>query len=336
MDYTEKILYYMNLFLVAEQRSSDKAAPFKVRAYENAIEAVKYFDKPIRDEADVKEITGIGDKIRKKMIEIVQTGNLKEAEGLEDVEKVRNDLLNVFGIGPKIADDFIKNYNIKSIEDLQSMALDNPDMFTKGQLMGLAFYSDFKQRIPRKEMMEHENFLREFFLELVPEFSITIAGSYRRGEATSGDVDVLLTYHGLTYNQAVSKFTYCIDKLLEYDYIIGSLAKGKTKFLGVCRFDEELPARRIDIVLTKPEEFACALLYFTGSQKFNVSFRKVAILKGYTLNEHQLTKTDKNSDSKEVPIFKTEKDIFKFLGIVWQEPHQRVGPVEVILPVSMI
>lgn len=336
MDYTERILYYMNLFLVAEQRSSDKVAPFKVRAYENAIEAVKNFDKPIETEGNVKEITGIGDKVRRKMIEIVHTGNLKEAEGLEDVEEVYNELQGVFGIGPKYAYDLIYTHKVKSVEDVQQMALDNPDMFTKGQLMGLAFYSDFKQRIPRKEMVEHESFLREFFLELVPEFSITVVGSYRRGETSSGDVDILLTYNGLTNNQANAKFEYCINKLLEYDYIIGSLAKGNTKFLGICKLKEKLPARRIDILLTRPDEFACALLYFTGSKNFNVNFRKVAILKGYTLNEHRLKKTDEKSDSPSVPSFKTEKDVFKFLGIVYQEPHERAGPVQMVLPVSMI
>jgi DNA polymerase beta len=185
-------------------------------------------------------------------------------------------------------------------------------------------------------MVEHETFLREFFLELVPEFSITVVGSYRRGETSSGDVDILLTYNGLTNNQANAKFEYCINKLLEYDYIIGSLAKGNTKFLGICKLKEKLPARRIDILLTRPDEFACALLYFTGSKNFNVNFRKVAILKGYTLNEHRLKKTDEKSDSPSVPSFKTEKDVFKFLGIVYQEPHQRVGPVQMVLPVSMI
>lgn len=336
MDYTEKILHYMNLFLAAEQRSSDKAAPFKVRAYENAIEAVKNFDKPIKTEVDVKEIVGIGDKIRRKMIEIVRTGKLQEAEGLEQVEEVYNELQEIFGIGPKYAYDLIYTHKVKSVEDVQQMAVDNPGMFTKGQLMGLAFYSDFRKRIPRKEMVKHETFLREFFLELVPQFSITVAGSYRRGEPSSGDIDILLTYHGLTQKQAGKKFEYCINKLLEYDYIIGSLAKGKSKFLGVCRLEDDLPARRIDILLTNPDEFACALLYFTGSQKFNVNFRNVALLKGYRLNEHRLTKTDKDSDSPKVPSFKTEKDIFKFLGIVWQEPNERVGPVQMVLPVSMI
>lgn len=336
MDYTEKILYYMNLFLESERKSSDKVAPFKVRAYENAIEAVKSFVKPIQTEEDVLQIKGIGDKIRRKMIEIVNTGNLREAEKIQNMEKIHEELRGVFGIGNKIASNLIETYNVKSIEDVQQLALDNPHIFTQGQLMGLAYYSDFKRRIPRDEMQEHESILREFFLSLVPEFSITIAGSYRRGESSSGDIDVLLTYHGLTSKQASEKFSYCIDKLLEYDYIIGSLAKGKTKFLGVCQLGENLPARRIDILLTKPEEFATALLFFTGSKNFNVNFRKVALLKGYTLNEHRLQKIDESFPTPKVPLFKTERDIFNFLGIVYQEPSERVGPVQMVLPVSMI
>lgn len=331
MDYTDRILYYMKLFLVHVERGNDKAKQFKIRAYEKAIEAVKYFGKPIQTVSDVMEIQGIGDKIRRKMIEIVETNYLVEAEGLEDVEKVREDLLKVHGIGSKKADQLIEEYNIRSIAELQDMALRMPDFFTESQILGLAYYSDLIQRIPRKEMMEHEVFLREFFLELVPEFSITIVGSYRRGESSSGDIDILLTYHGINYNEALDRFSTCINELLKKDYIVGVLAKGKTKFLGICQLHRLATARRIDILLTPPEELACALLYFTGSKNFNVNFRKIALLKGYTLNEHRLSKL-KNFDVPNPPKFETEKDVFDFLGIVYQSPEMRIGPVDIFHP----
>jgi DNA polymerase beta len=339
MDYTDKIIEILNLFLIKEQQSSDTAAPFKVRAYKNAIKFISEYNKPIHTKEDVDDVqfyTGkksFGDKIRDKLYEIVETGQLEEAKGLKAPESVRDELLNIYGIGPVKADELINQFGIKSLDDLRALALKDRTLLTEAQLMGLAFYSDLIQRIPRNEMMEHEKYIREFFLEYAPEFSLTIVGSYRREESTSGDVDILLTYHDVNYEQAKLKFSECLDMLIEEEYIIGTLAKGKSKFMGLVQlFDDNdsYKVRRMDILLTKPEEFACALLYFTGSQKFNVNFRNVAILKGYTLNEHRLKKKDEDSNIPEPPYFKTEKDIFDFLGIKYLHPNERVGDIELL------
>jgi DNA polymerase/3'-5' exonuclease PolX len=105
--------------------------------------------------------------------------------------------------------------------------------------------------------------------------------------------------------------------------------------MGIVQLDPFSLARRLDILLTKPSEFILSLLYFTGSQKFNISFRRLANIKGYTLNEHFLTKLvwDKDSSfSKErldPPIFETEKDVFDFLRVKYLTPFERTGEIEV-------
>ncbi len=345
MDYTGKIIEILNLFLVKEQQSVDTAAPFKVRAYKSAIKAISDYKQPIRTKEDVDAVryyTGkkaFGDKIRDKLYEIVETGNLESAKGLKMSESVRDELLAIYGIGPVKADERINQYGVKSLDDLRTLVLKDETLLTESQTLGLAFYSDLIQRIPRYEMLEHDKYIREFFLEFAPEFTLTIAGSYRREEATSGDIDVLLTYHDMTYEQAKIKFSECIDMLIKEEYIIGTLAKGKIKFMGLSQLfndyelDEPLnlyKVRRIDILLTKPEEFAYALLFFTGSQKFNITFKNVAIKKGYTLNEHRLKKIDENSNVPEPPYFKTEKDIFDFLGIKYLHPKDRIEDVELL------
>jgi DNA polymerase (family 10) len=84
----------------------------------------------------------------------------------------------------------------------------------------------------------------------------------------------------------------------------------------------------MDILLTMPEEIACALLYFTGSKEFNEQFRKASLVKGYTLNEHRLKKVNDSLPIPDVPIFYDEKDVFNFLGIKYQSPEERIGPIE--------
>jgi DNA polymerase/3'-5' exonuclease PolX len=216
---------------------------------------------------------------------------------------------------------------------LREIVLKNPEFLTEAQTLGLAFYSDLIQRIPRLEMMEHERYIREFFEARAPEFIITIVGSYRRGEPTSGDVDVLVSFHSLTYEQARDKFSAVIEELMNDEYCVGTLSSGKTKYMGIVQLAGESLARRLDILLTRPEEFALSLLYFTGSQKFNIEIRKLARLKGYTRNEHKLSILPDFKD-KGIPtppeIFTNEKHIFDFLGVKYLSPSERIGEIQII------
>jgi DNA polymerase/3'-5' exonuclease PolX len=62
-------------------------------------------------------------------------------------------------------------------------------------------------------------------------------------------------------------------------------------------------------------------LYFTGSDKFNIQFRKKALERGYTLNEHALTPV--REGVPEVPLMADEKEIFAFLGMEYVPPEKR-------------
>ena len=114
-------------------------------------------------------------------------------------------------------------------------------------------------------------------------------------------------------------------------YIIDILALGDKKCMAFVKLGNK--ARRLDLLITPEKEYAYALLYFTGSDQFNVEFRKYALTKGYTLNEHTLLKKDLKS--KDVPEIKTEKDIFDFLGLVYKEPIERINEDSVVRKLTM-
>jgi DNA polymerase/3'-5' exonuclease PolX len=80
--------------------------------------------------------------------------------------------------------------------------------------------------------------------------------------------------------------------------------------------------------MTPDEEYAYALLYFTGSDRFNVAFRQYTLDRGYSLNEHTLTKV--RDGVKEVPYMESEKDIFKFIGLRYIEPSKRIDSKQII------
>jgi DNA polymerase/3'-5' exonuclease PolX len=116
-------------------------------------------------------------------------------------------------------------------------------------------------------------------------------------------------------------FVETISLLKDTNYIVDSLAKGPKKFNGYVRLDEGYKARRLDLLMTPEEEFAYAILYFTGSQNFNVAFRRYAQEKGYTINEHTMKPVHERVAP--VPKMKKEEDIFAFLGLKYVKPENR-------------
>lgn len=300
---------------------------FPARAYKTAMEAIQAIPGPIVSVDNVKGVKGVGAKILLKIEEIISTGSLRAAtEARAELPLNALDALQgVHGIGPVKARELIDS-GLTTIEQLRAASAANAKLLTTAQKLGLKYYEDSQQRIPRAEMAEHENTI---LTGLDVRFEGTIVGSYRRGAESSGDIDVLLTLPDeLTAEEQGELFVEMVSLFKEADYIVDTLSSGSTKFLGYCRVDEEHPVRRLDLLMIPQSEYACAILYFTGSQQFNVAFRSYALDKGYTLNEHRLQAT--KAGVHPVPAFTKEKDIFDFLGLQYVEPTMRRGAADIV------
>ena len=109
--------------------------------------------------------------------------------------------------------------------------------------------------------------------------------------------------------------------------------------MAICRRDKTSVARRVDLLMTPEEEYAYSILYFTGSDRFNVAFRQHALEKGYTLNEHALTVVNPSTkaakppsehtltivdEKAKPPPMESEEDIFRFLGLRYVLPTDRI------------
>jgi len=158
-----------------------------------------------------------------------------------------------------------------------------------------------------------------------------VVGSYRRGAEDSGDVDVLVTYpEGVSAAVALKGFKKVVQAMRESGLLLETLAEGPKKFMGIVRqgASTEGPARRLDMLLTPPDEFGFAVLYFTGSDRFNVGMRAYVMTQGWSLNEHGLTRVNVESGAEgaaEAPSLRTERSIFEFFKVPYVEPRDRVA-----------
>jgi NAD-dependent DNA ligase/DNA polymerase/3'-5' exonuclease PolX len=286
--------------------------PFRARAYQKAQETIMAFPADILSPEQLKGKPGIGATIMEKLEEYVNTGTLKVLE--REKNNPVNILAEVYGIGPKKAKELVDN-GITSIQQLR----ENQDLLNDIQKVGLQYYEDILARIPRAEVEQYESIVAAEFKKIATQKSqFEIVGSYRRGAQSSGDIDMIIT----SDNSKV--FVNLIDALIKKGIILEVLSRGPTKCLVIARIPGSPTARRVDFLYTNPEEFPFAILYFTGSKIFNTVMRHVALEKGFTMNEHGINKMDNKKKGEKVShSFKTEKDIFDFLGLEFKAPQDR-------------
>lgn len=280
---------------------------------------------------DIAEVAGKG-KIADKVREIIDTGALGAAQRARENTDVGayDALLKVYGVGPVKAKALI-SAGITSIDGLREAVAIQPGLLTDAQKVGLEYYEDILERIPRAEMELHEQVVIDAIDPVL--MDATVVGSYRRGAENSGDIDVLISMPSSIRPALIAQhFAEYVERLVEVGYIEAVLAQGATKCLAVCRLPpvdgEPSIARRLDLLMIPRDQYAYALLYFTGSDRFNVAMRGWALEKGYTMNEHKMTVVKEGVI--EPPYMAREQDIFYFLGLKWVEPTCRVDGDQVV------
>lgn len=287
-----------------------KREHYRSRAYRNAAEAIRNHCEIIESGAQAqRDIKGIGKSIGAKIDEMIATGKLSiiQDRPKEEIEKenVAKIFEGIYGVGPVTAGKWY-NQGYRTLEDLKLIY----STFTDAQKLGYYYYYHLKQRIPRVEMDQIKAVIDGISRKLG--ITYEICGSYRRGEATSGDIDCLIK-GGPDVNLAVM-----VTELVNGGYIVGHLAIGDSKYMGIMKLDKNSNARRIDLMVVPPESWPYATLYFTGSKGLNVIMRSKALDLGLSMNEYGMVDHRDNS----FPA-RTEQDIFRYLGMGYLEPTQR-------------
>ena len=295
-----------------------KGEQFRARAYKSAADELMRFPNDITNVKQIEGLQHIGKTITLKLNELQTTGKIQLLE--DHRNDPMNKLTRVYGIGPKKAKELIEK-GIESVEDLKS----NQDFLTTNMKLGVQYFDDIESRIPRKEIDDYKKIFTDVFSNSTPSknSSFEIVGSYRRGNKTSGDIDIIITNKD---NKQKEVFDGFLDALIAQKYIVEVLTRGKTKSMTIARIPgHDGRARRVDFMYAPPDEYAFALLYFTGSKTFNTIQRQRALDMGYSMNEHGLynMKNGVRGDKLTSQTFPTEESIFEFLKMEYCQPTNR-------------
>lgn len=323
------LIKYQNTF---EKDSKKKIVNnFRLRSYNYAIKVIENLNYKIKSYDDLLH-TGIGKGLQDTIYWIISNPNRE----LPKIKELKNNLGNklknksliekltsIIGIGDKLAIKLINDFKIKSINDLKKKIIDKELIANDKILLGIKYYGKYEMNIPRDEITKIYNKIIDIIDKYDPDIRIYICGSYRRNKELCNDIDIIITHPAyIKQNDIIrSPILKVVVSLLKKNNIIIDDITNKnyiTKYMGFCKYNSN-PVRRIDIRLFAKETLPTALTYYTGSYEFNRKMRLIAKRQGLKLNEYGLFRI---SDNSRIPI-KSEKDLFKVLGLKWIKFHLR-------------
>jgi len=300
----------------------------RAEAFSKAALSIKQQHYPITSGKQAMSLPGVGKSSAEIIDEYLSTGSVARLAQLQlqlsggnvtalpgsvaapsqSIDPQKQQVLSLFqsvhGIGPVSANKFYDE-GYRTLEQLYLHSNLNDS-----QRLAIYWNQQLSQRIPRQEIDQIEELFHQRFDVYGMTWNIT--GSYRRGAATSGDIDVLIQeQNGLN----MAGVLYLLG-----DKIIGKFSEGPTKFMGIFKMSDQFNAHQIDIRLVSREAYPAALMYFTGSKQFNILMRTQAQAKQLSLNEYGLTS---NIMGQPDPVVHSEEEIFHILGVKYLPPTER-------------
>ncbi|ORY79353.1 hypothetical protein BCR35DRAFT_304784 [Leucosporidium creatinivorum] len=311
----------------------NKGDEWRERGYSKAAAALRNCPYPVTTHSEARELYGIGERIASKIVEVIQTGTHRRLSMSTNYEKIISVFSNIYGVGRSLAEIFYDK-GARTLHDLKA----KPELYNvrEPQMLGLKYYDDLLQRIPRDEVTRLFEYARAAAAKIDPKLEVHCMGSYRRGAMSCGDIDLLVTRDPSDGKDHTGMIAQLWDMLKEEKIIAHELTSSDdwnaldAKYNALCSLPQPGSLmRRLDILGVPFDELPACLIYFTGDDHFNRSMRLKARHLGYRLNQRGLYKDvtrgrdgTKLTEGSKV-LCKTEKDIFKLLSVPWRPPEQR-------------
>ncbi len=298
---------------------------FKAIAFDKASLTIEGLSEDINEyikNENLTDIKGIGKSIAEDIYAYAKTGTMPVLESFR--EKIPPGLLKwteISGLGPKNILKIHETFGITEIDELKGI-IDNGELAKLPGLGGksaekikksIEWMEQYDERCRLDEAQKIADDIFASLKDLKGVEKIEVAGSLRRSKETIGDIDILIGAKEEHIENLFEVFT-------NHDRVTEILGKGETKS-SVRTTD----GRQVDLRIVKPENFAAALMYFTGSKEHNVEMRSRARSRGMSLNEYGLYKLKEDGETNwDAPQeFESEADIYKMLDLNFVPPELR-------------
>jgi len=302
---------------VADLLEFQGANPFRVRAYRNGARAIKDLPEAVEDVANdpdrqLTDITGIGKDLAEKVMTFLMTDSLPLLEELlAEIPESVLAILRVPGLGPKRAAVLHNELGINNLDQLREACESQQVRRLKGFgakteatiLAGLEIAAQAEERTYWAHADEIARVILEH-LRTCPEIEkMEMAGSYRRGKDTVGDLDVLVVS---------DEPREVMDCFAAYPGRAQVLMRGDKKMS--IRLGSGL---QVDLRVVPAESFGAALQYFTGSKAHNIVLRGMAKDRGLKVNEYGVFRGEAQIAGA------TEEEVYAALDLPWFPPELR-------------
>ena len=304
--------------------------PFKVRAFRTAARAIEGYGGSIADLAkkdELSEVRGVGDGVARRIMELLETGKIEEADKLRaSLPPGLLDLMNLPGIGLKTAQQVWKERGITSVDELEKAAKEHrlrdlPRFGEKKEEKLIASIAAWRlraaapKRRPLADAMKAAEAIIARMRTAPGVLSIDYAGSLRRRAETVGDLDILVAASPEDAPAIMTAF-------VTMPGVAEILGKGDTK--SSVQLEEAAGGMQADLRVIKPESWGAAMQYFTGSKDHNVAMRTIAVKKKLKVSEYGVFDEAGNSLAGA-----DEAGVYAAIGLAWMPPELRENRGEI-------
>ncbi|MGJ7920481.1 DNA polymerase/3'-5' exonuclease PolX [Neobacillus sp. LXY-4] len=295
---------------------------FKIAAFRKAAQALETDDRSLSEITDFTKLAGIGKGTAAVINEYIETSQSTVLQQLkEEVPAGLIPLLQLPGLGGKKIAKLYQELGIENVADLEEacragkvQALAGFGKKTEEKILASITEAGKRpERLPIAMMLPIAEAIEAALTKFSGIEKFSRAGSLRRMNETVKDLDFIIS----TVNPENVK-----EQLLNLPNIKEIIAAGNTKVSLIFAFSYDIS---VDFRIVNPEQYASALLHFTGSKEHNVKMRQLAKERGEKISEYGV----ENVETGEVITFLTEQEFYQHFGLPFIPPEIREDGSEV-------
>ncbi|RYC60111.1 hypothetical protein CHU98_g6092, partial [Xylaria longipes] len=254
---------------------------------------------------EVARLPGCGPKIVELYKQWKDCGYLDDVQEAASNPKMKVLLLfyEIWGVGAKTANEFY-NHGWRDLDDIVEYGWDK---ITRVQQIGVKYYEELQEKIPRAEVEGISNIILQHANKIREGFQMVIVGGYRRGKASSGDVDVVLSHPDPSATEYfINEIVTSLEKTEHITHTLTLSSKNSERGqapvawkgdnrkagTGFDTLDKALvvwqdpnwdkmkasknpnPHRRVDIIISPWKTAGCAVVGWTGATTFERDLRR--------------------------------------------------------------